>query len=121
MKLMTIKLTEVHVDLKLQARTAVDDNTIEDYREYYACGEKMPPVTVFYHKGIFHLTDGFHRVEAARQAGCEYIQARVFEGGVEEALWFSIGANKTHGLRRSNEDKRKKCDDGIKTPERKAT
>jgi hypothetical protein len=53
------------------------------------------------------LVDGFHRVAAAKQAGITELPFTEKSGTYREALLFSLGVNSIHGLRRSNEDKRK--------------
>ena len=55
----------------------------------------------------YYLVDGFHRVEAAKQAGIEELPFIEKSGTYREALLFSLTVNATHGLRRSNADKRK--------------
>jgi hypothetical protein len=55
----------------------------------------------------YYLVDGFHRVEAAKQAGITELPFIEKSGTYREALLFSLGVNSIHGLRRSNEDKRK--------------
>jgi hypothetical protein len=52
------------------------------------------------------LVDGFHRFEAAKQCGFDTIDTEVFVGTRSDALRASLEANHTHGLRRSNADKR---------------
>ena len=52
------------------------------------------------------LADGFHRVEAATLAGLVEIAADVRQGTARDARLFGLGANKTHGLRLTNADKR---------------
>ncbi len=70
-------------------------------------GDKFPPVDVF-HDGIgYYLADGFHRFHAARRCAFLTILANVHKGTVADAVWFSIGANKTNGLRRKPGDKRR--------------
>ena len=51
--------------------------------------------------------DGFHRVAAAELAKLTEIAADVAEGTRDEAVWASIAANKAHGLKRTDDDKRK--------------
>ncbi len=53
------------------------------------------------------MVDGFHRVEAAKQAGITELPFIEKSGTYREALLFSLTVNATHGLRRSNADKRK--------------
>jgi hypothetical protein len=55
----------------------------------------------------YWLADGFHRVIAARSAGIEELLAEVRLGTQADAKWYALGANKTHGLRRTSEDKRR--------------
>lgn len=52
-------------------------------------------------------TLGWHRVAGAEQAGLTEIEADVQPGTKRDALLYSAGANATHGLRRSNADKRR--------------
>jgi hypothetical protein len=66
-------------------------------------------VVVFSNDGVaYHLADGFHRVEAHRLAHPEQeIDCEIHPGDHDDALLFACGANASHGLPRSNEDKRK--------------
>jgi predicted RNA-binding Zn-ribbon protein involved in translation (DUF1610 family) len=70
-----------------------------------ADGAKFPPVVVFYDGAIYWLADGFHRVKAAEQAGTHEIACDLRQGTQQDAQWYSFGANKTNGLRRTNDDK----------------
>ena len=102
----TLKLSEIVTD-KLQARTSTDDATIQEYAESMKDGGKFPPVIVF-HDGVhYYMADGFHRMIACQRNGDKEIAAEVRTGSRKDALWFAIGANKSHGLKRSNADKRK--------------
>src|ERR1019366_5561222 len=51
--------------------------------------------------------DGFHRCKAASQAGLEEIGCDIHQGTQQDAQWYSFSANKTNGLRRTNEDKQR--------------
>ena len=55
----------------------------------------------------YWMADGFHRYHAAQKAEKESLECVVRRGNLEDACWFSITANKTHGLRRSTADKQK--------------
>jgi hypothetical protein len=70
-------------------------------------GEKFPPVTAFYDGKYYYLADGYHRYFAAKKAGFDEIDCDVKNGTLRDAVLFSVGVNSAHGLRRSNEDKRK--------------
>ena len=100
-----ISLDQIEVLEKLQPREEIDTRTVDEYRERMEAGDTFPPVTVFAGGGTLYLADGWHRYFAARAAGHESIKAEVREGGKAAAQWHALGANKTHGLRRSNADK----------------
>jgi hypothetical protein len=68
---------------------------------------QMPPVDVFFDGSEYWLADGFHRVEAYDRAGRFMVPCNVRQGTVRDAILFSVGANATHGLKRSNADKRR--------------
>jgi hypothetical protein len=62
---------------------------------------------VFYDGSDYWLADGFHRVEAAKSLGLVEIAADIRQGTRRDAVLYSVGANTSHGLRRTNEDKRR--------------
>lgn len=70
-------------------------------------GDTFPPIDVYFDNKTYWLADGFHRLQAALQTEQKTIQATVHKGSQREALLHAVGANDTHGLRRSNADKRK--------------
>jgi len=57
-------------------------------------------------KGRYWLADGFHRFQAAVELKRKAIECVVYQGELRDAILFSCGANATHGLRRTNADKR---------------
>lgn len=90
-----------------QPRAALDAATVEAYAEAIRAGVAFPPVVVF-HDGTDHwLADGFHRVAAHEAAEFEEIHVDIRAGTRRDAVLFACGANETHGLRRTNEDKRR--------------
>ncbi len=70
-------------------------------------GATFPPVVVFFDGSMRWLADGFHRVKAAERAKIAALKATVHHGTKRDAILFAIGANHTHGLRRTNADKRR--------------
>jgi hypothetical protein len=85
----------------------MDDEAITEYAEAMGAGASFPPVVVFEDKeNLLWLGDGFHRYAAAELAGKKNIKAEIKPGGLREARLYAIGANLTHGLRRTNADKR---------------
>lgn len=92
----------------LQTRVALDERTVEEYAEAMREGAVFPPVVAFNDgQGNLWLADGFHRLEAAIRCSMEYIQADIRNGQFIDALKYALGCNKSHGLRRTNEDKKR--------------
>jgi hypothetical protein len=58
-------------------------------------------------EGTARLADGFHRFHACAKIGREHIEADVRQGTRRDAILHSVGANEEHGLRRTNDDKRR--------------
>ena len=121
----TINLAQVIIDHNLQQRVKLDHSVINDYAIAYQEGMEFPPITIWKctdEEGNiednsvarsplsvprYYLVDGFHRVAAVKQAGIEELPFIEKSGTYREALLFSLSVNATHGLRRSNADKRK--------------
>jgi len=102
-----LNLNAIRIDGGTQSRVQIDMDAVADYAEAAKAGIEFPPVIVF-HDGADHwLADGFHRFHAHKQAGKASIPADIRDGTVRDAILFSLGANCTHGLRRTNADKRK--------------
>lgn len=107
MKQTKIKLKLIRLDGGTQPRAAIDQDVVADYAEKIKAGQDMPPVVLFHDGADYWLADGFHRFHAATDAGQADINAEVRTGGKRQAVLYSVGANASHGLRRSNADKRK--------------
>lgn len=103
-----LPLTDVRLDPEAQARAGMDEATVEDYREAYASGVTMPPLDVLQEgPGVYWLWDGWHRYEGAKRARVRAVRCRVRPGTQAEARWLACGANQSHGLKRTNADKRR--------------
>jgi ParB-like chromosome segregation protein Spo0J len=102
-----IRIAQLKIDTAFQVRTALNPDTITEYAEATIAGEILPPVKVVKHNGTYILADGFHRVEAARQAGKDVIRAEIVEGDESKALEIAVTANRQHGLRMTSADKRR--------------
>lgn len=100
-----------------QPRARLDDGIIQEYAEAMIAGDVFPPVTVFHDGAAYWLADGFHRANASLRAGRETIDATVHQGTQRDAILWSISANATHGLRRTNEDKRRAVTRLLSDPE----
>jgi 3',5'-cyclic AMP phosphodiesterase CpdA len=114
----SISLHLVQHDPDLQMRTAgIDAAVVADYAEAMLSGIEFPPVVLFFDGATYWPGDGFHRLEAARRSECDTILADVREGSKREATLFAVGANASHGLRRTAADKRRAVQAMLKDPE----
>jgi hypothetical protein len=102
-----IALKEILLDASTQIRATTRKEVIAEYKDAMKAGAKFPPVVLFHSEEGYHVGDGFHRILAARQAKRRKIRAEVHEGGQREALLHACCANATHGIRRTNAEKRK--------------
>ena len=103
----TIPLELVKRDPKTQQRTGLNLDTVEEYQEAISLGAKFPPIKVRFDGKLYYLWDGFHTVQAYSNLNKTEIEAEVTPGSLRDAILDSVGANSTHGLRRTREDKRK--------------
>lgn len=112
-----LNLNVIRIDGGTQSRVEIDIDVVADYAEAVKAGIDFPPITA-YHDGVdYWLADGFHRYHAHKQAGKVSIAAEVMTGTAREAILHSLGANGTHGLRRTNADKRKAVQTLLDDPE----
>ena len=105
-----IALAAIVNDGGTQMRAGIDTATVLEYEEAIkaASGAWPFPAVVVYHDGAkYWLADGFHRVNAAHRAGLTSVPAEVRAGTRRDAILHAAGANASHGLRRTNEDKRR--------------
>ena len=96
-------------DCGTQLRLEMNESVIAEYAEAMERGDEFPAILVFYDEAGNHfiLVDGFHRYHAHMRAKPnDPILAEQHMGTIEDAIWESLAANKSHGLRRSNADKR---------------
>lgn len=99
----TIKLDLIRIDGGTQPRAAIVESLVADYAENVA---SLPPLSVFHDGKDYWLADGFHRYHAHRRAGSKTVPVSLHKGTQRDAILYSLGANATHGLRRTNQDKR---------------
>jgi hypothetical protein len=102
-----IQIAAIKLDGGTQSRASVDRQVVEEYSVAWRDGAKFPPVIVFYDGENYWLADGFHRCYSAKQAGIAEIEADIRQGTRRDAVLHSVGANSNHGLRRTNDDKRR--------------
>ena len=102
-----LNLDEIRIDGGTQPRIAIDEKTVADYAELLAAGTEFPPAVAFFDGATYWLADGFHRYFANKRIKCDYLQAEIHKGTQRDAVLYSVGANATHGMPRSNHDKHK--------------
>jgi hypothetical protein len=100
-----------------QSRVEMRPETVHDYAEDMLNGAVLPPVIVYFDGTDCWLSDGFHRVEAARKIERDTILAEVREGSARDAILNGISSNATHGLRRTQADKRHAVERLLTDPE----
>ena len=100
---------DIQTDGGTQSRTGLYLATVDDYAETMSAGVEFPPIVVYYDGSQYWLADGFHRLAAWKQIHQDFvpIPADVRQGTRRDAILHSVGANSTHGLRRTNEDKQR--------------
>jgi|GEM_PF-1504172 len=101
-KIEQIPIAAISIDGGTQQRTAIDPAVAPDYAEKMRDGSIFPPVNAVWDEqhATYWLWDGFYRFEAHRLLNRVKIRAHVTPGTQQDAVWFSFGANKTHGVRR---------------------
>jgi uncharacterized ParB-like nuclease family protein len=100
-----LEIRRVRTDGGTQSRAGLDSGWAAEIARLIREGVQFPPVVVFFDGESYWLASGFHRLEGHRQAKRGHVRARVVRGDLEDARLFSAGANRRHGLKRSNDDK----------------
>lgn len=103
----TVPISQIRTDGGTQARQGLDVLVVGEYAHEMKEGAVFPALTVFYDGDAYWLADGFHRLAAAKAVGQVVISCDVRQGTRRDAVLFACGANATHGLKRSDDDKRR--------------
>lgn len=103
-----LPIEQIRLDGGTQSRAQINMAVVAEYAEEMQAGAQFPRPTVFHDGQSYWLVDGFHRLYAHKQAFPEYpMWCEVQDGTQQEAIWESLKQNLSHGLRRTNADKRK--------------
>lgn len=102
-----LPLDAINIEGGTQPRANLDTTAVADYAELLRDGTELPPVTAFYDGTSYWLADGFHRWWAHAKAERAEIEVDVRQGTQRDAVLYSVGANASHGMRRTNADKRR--------------
>lgn len=110
-----LPLADIRIEPDLQCRAnGASKTVVQEYadviREHGA--DRFPAVVVFKDsKAVHWLADGFTRCAAlASIDSTASIKVEIREGSRKDALAYSASANASHGLRRTNADKRRAVD-----------
>ena len=108
-KVTYLPVSAIKVDPACQAREALNAKTVGEYREIMMREgtNYFPPIVAFHDGPNYWLSDGFHRYAAAQKVGLHVLKAEISKGSRRDAILHAVGANATHGLRRTNADKRR--------------
>lgn len=101
-----LELLDIHAS-NTQTRAATNEETVEEYAAAMQDGAKFPAIVVFHDGAGYYIADGFHRILAAVQCGFKDILAEVLPGTRKDAIRRGLTSNVTHGLKRTNADKRR--------------
>jgi hypothetical protein len=107
----TLNIESIVIDKAFQSRhRGLDMHHLADMIAAYEGKDaefiECPRVFEITGKGYI-LTRGFHRIEAAMRTGKKTIECEVKDGFVADAIMDAVAGNIGHGLRRTNEDKRR--------------
>jgi len=105
---MSVDIHKIRIDGGTQSRAAINEATVAEYAEAMADPDTVfPPVIVYFDGREYWLADGFHRLAAWAKIGRTDIPAEIRQGDRRRAILHSVAANSAHGLRRTNDDKRR--------------
>jgi hypothetical protein len=107
MKQTRVPITSIYTNPAYMVRAMLNQEVIDEYCEAYLADQDLPALNVFKQQsGKYLVADGWHRYEAAKQAKLKTLPVKVFKGEREKVIAVALAGNKSHGLRRTNADKR---------------
>lgn len=109
-----LRLDQIEIG-EVKARLHTSNEVVTEYAEGYQDGTEYPAIDVFHDGQVYRLGDGLHRFLAQKKNDFVDAECRVHSGDANAALWHACGANRTHGLRMTNADKRHACEVLLKT------
>ena len=98
-----VPIAKIKLDPATQTRAATRHDIVDEYAEDAAL---LPACVLFTEdEKTYHIGDGFHRIPAWAKAGFKEVPADVRRGTQRDAMLHACGANDSHGLRRTTQDK----------------
>ena len=101
---MRLPISLIRTDGGTQARSKIHHPTVIEYAQAMQSGHHFPPLIIFFDSSSYWLVDGFHRLEASRLLKYSEIEVDLKLGDLRQAILYAVGANATHGLRRTRAD-----------------
>lgn len=101
-----VPMNLIVLDESAQPRVTMDFGMVEEFAADMLRGDAFPPIDVFFDGEVYWLADGFHRFHAATAIQMPEIVCTVHEGDLDDAVWFSLQANRANGVRRTQQDVR---------------
>ena len=101
---LSVPLDQCTLDQRLQMRTTLNFEVVEEYANVI---DSLPPCRAIRIGEHYWITDGWHTYHAHKRAGRTEITLTYREGTFIDALVEAAGANYTHGMRRTYDDKRR--------------
>lgn len=101
---MKVALDKITLDERLQHREKLEDDLLVALKAAYKDGEPVEDVVLIFDGKTHWLPDGHHRYFACKAAGCDSINAVVYDGDYRAAFLYSLGVNAKHGSRRTAGD-----------------
>lgn len=96
-------------------RVGLDTEAVQAYAENI---DSLPALLIIIdEKGNHWLADGYHRYVAHMEKGLATAKCKVKEGTYLEAYRLACHANEEHGVRTTNEDKRRRVEVALSHPE----
>lgn len=109
-----LPLSAITADAGLNPRERINLEVVADYAEAMRHGAIFPALVGFFDGKKTWLAEGFHRYAATKQNGAKSVDCDVRNGSRTDAIKFALGANRTHGLRRTNADKQHAADIAVR-------
>lgn len=107
MERLRVRIADIDTDADTQSRVEWSDETVKEYEALVRAGVELPPVELVTDGENYWPWDGRHRLAAYLAAETEEVCANVQTGTLALARWLACSANKAHGLKRTNDDKRR--------------
>jgi hypothetical protein len=102
----TLNLLAIRIDGGTQTRKELNTQAVDEYAELMKEGHQFPLMVVFHDGSDYWLSSGFHRYFANKKNGTVSVDVDLRQGTVEDALRFSLTANKDNGMRPTHADNR---------------